>query len=167
MKVAYAAEPGGATDWLRVLRRYVAFVAVANLAWEFAHLPLYTIWLTGSPFELAFAALHCTGGDILIASSSVMLALFLVGDRNWPSQGHRRVVALTLAFGLAYTLFSEWLNIEIREAWAYRELMPVVPLVGAGLSPVLQWIVVPLAAFWWARRHEGGGHDTVRLPLRE
>lgn len=153
MKAARAVEPGVAGSWLRVLRRYLVFVAAVNLVWEFAHLPLYTIWETGSPFELAFAALHCTGGDILIALSSVMLALFLVGGPDWPSEGYRRVVAVTLAFGLSYTLFSEWLNIEIRQAWAYREVMPVLPLVDAGLSPVLQWIVVPLAAFWWARRH--------------
>lgn len=138
--------------WLSVLRRYMAFVAGANLAWEFAHLPLYTIWETGTPFELAFAALHCTGGDLLIALSSVMLALFLVGRSGWPARGHGRVAALTIAFGLAYTVFSEWLNIEIREAWAYRDLMPVFPVIDAGLSPLLQWVVIPLAAFWWARR---------------
>lgn len=141
-----------ADAWLRVLRRYMAFVALANLAWEFAHLPLYTIWDTGAPLELAFAAVHCTGGDILIALSSVMLALFLVGQAGWPVRGHRKIVTLTIAFGLAYTVFSEWLNIEIREAWSYRDLMPVVPVIDAGLSPLLQWVVIPLAAFWWARR---------------
>jgi hypothetical protein len=146
------ADPGGAAAWLRVLRRYMAFVALANLVWEFAHLPLYTIWETGTPFALAFAALHCTGGDLLIALSSVMLALFLVGQSGWPARAHGRVVMLTIVFGLAYTAFSEWLNIEIREAWAYRDLMPVIPVIDAGLSPLLQWIVIPLVAFWWARR---------------
>jgi hypothetical protein len=138
--------------WLRVLRRYMALVAVANLVWELAHLPLYTIWETGSTFELVFAAVHCTGGDILIALSSLVLALFLVGDPAWPARAYRPVAALTIAFGLAYTVFSEWLNIEIREAWAYRDLMPVIPVIDAGLSPLMQWIVIPLAAFWWARR---------------
>ena len=139
-------------SWLRTLRRYMAFVAGANLVWEFAHMPLYTLWETGTRGEIIFAALHCTGGDVLIALSALMLALFLVGAPAWPMTSGRRVVALTLAFGLAYTLFSEWLNIEVREAWAYRDLMPVIPLIDAGLSPVLQWIAVPLAAFWWAMR---------------
>lgn len=113
-------------------------------------MPLYTLWETGSRGEIVFAALHCTGGDVLIALSAVMLALFLAGKPSWPATGARQLILLTLAFGLAYTLFSEWLNIEIREAWAYRDLMPVIPLIDAGLSPVLQWIAVPLAAFWWA-----------------
>ncbi len=138
--------------WLRTLRRYMAFVAGANLVWEFAHMPLYTLWETGMRGEIVFAALHCTGGDVLIALSAFMLALFLAGTPAWPATGGRRIFILTLAFGLTYTVFSEWLNIEIREAWAYRDLMPVVPLINAGLSPVLQWIAVPLAAFWWAMR---------------
>lgn len=139
-------------DWLRTLRRYLAFVALGNLVWEFAHMPLYTIWETGTPAELVFATVHCTGGDILIALSAVMLALFLAGSRLWPEEGRRRVVVLTVLFGLVYTLFSEWLNIEVRQAWAYRDLMPVIPVIDAGVSPVLQWIVIPLTAFWWAMR---------------
>jgi hypothetical protein len=145
--------------WLRALRRYMVFTAAASLIWEFAHLPLYTIWETGTPSELVFAAVHCTGGDILIALSSVMLALFLAGDRAWPVRGFGRVAALTVAIGLSYTVFSEWLNIEIREAWAYRDIMPVVPLIDAGLSPVMQWVAVPLAAFWWARRPIATVHE--------
>jgi hypothetical protein len=144
-----APVPNG--DWLLVLRRYMLFVAVTNLVWEFVHLPLYTIWETGTPFELAIAALHCTAGEILIALSSVMLALFLVGHRTWPLRGNGRVAALAIAFGLSYTVFSEWLNIEVRAAWAYRDLMPVVPVINTGLSPILQWIVVPLIGLRWAR----------------
>lgn len=109
-------------DWLGVLRRYIVIMASGNLIWEFAHLPLYTIWTAGTASELAFAAVHCTGGDILIALSAIMLALFLVGSPAWPAVGRKGVIFLTVLFGLAYTLFSEWLNIEVREAWAYRGL---------------------------------------------
>ena len=136
-------------DWLRALRRYLAFAAVAHLLWEFAHLPLYTIWLTGTPGELAFAAIHCTGGDVLITLSTVMLALFLVGRPDWPLARARRVLVTAIALGVGYTIFSEWLNIEVREAWAYRDLMPVIPILDAGLSPVLQWVVIPAAAYFW------------------
>ena len=132
------------------LRRYMVFVAVANLGWEFAHMPLYTLWQTGTAYEIAFAAVHCTGGDVLIALSAVVLALFLVGSPAWPAAHRGRVIAVTVVLGLAYTLFSEWLNIEVREAWAYSDLMPVIPIINAGLSPVLQWIVIPLAGFRFA-----------------
>jgi hypothetical protein len=76
-----ALEPGA---WLLVLRRYLPFVALANLAWEIAHLPLYTLWSEGSPREIASAIVHCTAGDVLIATASLVLALLLLGDHGWP-----------------------------------------------------------------------------------
>src|SRR3546814_3939670 len=92
-----------------------------------------------------------------------MLALFLVGRASWPQVDSRRIVAVAVVLGLSYTLFSEWLNIEIRQSWAYRDIMPVVPIVDAGLSPVLQWIIVPLAAFWWALRPRRSEEHTSEL----
>lgn len=136
--------------WLNVLRRYFVAIALGNLVWEFAHMPLYTLWETGSPGEIIFAAIHCTGGDILIAMSALLAALFLFGGSQWPEAGYRRVGLATILFGLGYTVFSEWLNIELRGAWAYRDLMPVIPVIDAGLSPIAQWGVLPIIAFWWA-----------------
>ncbi|WP_230534301.1 hypothetical protein [Microvirga roseola] len=140
--------------WLTAFRRYLIVILLGNLAWEFAHMPLYTIWNTGTWGEIAFAAVHCTGGDVLIALSSLVLALLLVGNGAWPVDRFRAVAALTIIFGVAYTTFSEWVNIVIRAAWAYSDLMPVVTVLGfdVGLSPLLQWIVIPLAAFAWAGR---------------
>lgn len=145
-------SPTGAAsrEWLGALRRWLAVMAAANLLWETAHLPLYTIWDSGSPSELAFAVIHCTGGDILIGLSSLTLALLLIGDSSWPVVGRIRIGALTMAFGLSYTIFSEWLNIEVRQAWEYGDLMPIVPLINTGVSPILQWSIIPLVAFWWA-----------------
>jgi hypothetical protein len=139
--------------WLVTLRRFLVFVAAGNLAWEIAQLPLYTIWYEGTFGEIAFAAVHCTGGDILIASASLLLSLLLVARPTWPYETYRRVAALTLAFAIPYTVFSEWLNTEVRGSWAYSDLMPVIPVLDAGLSPLAQWIVIPIAAFWWARRN--------------
>jgi hypothetical protein len=139
-------EPG----WLNALRRYLIAMAVGNLIWEFAHMPLYTLWETGTPREIAFAALHCTGGDVLIAASALLAALIVFGSSQWPEANYRLVGLATVLTGLGYTVFSEWLNIEVREAWAYSDLMPVIPVIGAGLSPIAQWIVLPVIALWWA-----------------
>ena len=141
-------------NWLAALRRYLGVIAVGHLLWEFAHMPLYTIWWTGTWGEIVFAALHCTGGDILIALSSLVLALLTVGREGWPRERFRAVATITVLLGLAYTAFSEWLNIVIRAAWAYSDLMPIVSVLEfeVGLSPLLQWIVVPLLAFRVVRR---------------
>ena len=94
---------------------------------------------------------HCTAGDFIIAGIALMLAVAMIGERAWPMRALRPVALLAIAFGLGYTIFSEWLNIVVRQSWAYSELMPVVPAIGTGLAPLAQWLVVPLGASWWAR----------------
>ena len=61
---------------------------------------------------------------------------------------------LTVLFGLAYTIFSEWLNVVVRASWGYSDWMPIVPIFGLriGLSPLMQWLVVPAAALALASR---------------
>ena len=125
---------------------------IANLAWEIAQLPLYTIWADGSTGELVFALVHCTAGDLMIAFATLGIALMLVGDIRRPDMRFSRVAGLTLALGIAYTVYSEWLNVTVRESWAYSELMPVIPILGVGVSPVAQWIFLPLFGLFWARK---------------
>jgi hypothetical protein len=143
-----------ASGWLPGLRVYLGVILAGNLLWEFLHLPLYTIWQTGSLREQAFAALHCTLGDLLIAMSSLTLALVIAADGAWPARRAWQVAALTILFGVSYTIYSEWLNVSVRAAWAYSEWMPVISLgkLQIGLSPLLQWIVLPATAGWIAHR---------------
>lgn len=134
-------------DWLGVLRRYFVLSLIGHLLWEVAHTPLYSIWVEGTASEIAFAIVHCTGGDLMIAFSTLFLALFLFGTAEWPGKRSVPVLLATVVMGVSYTIFSEWLNIVVREAWAYRDIMPVIPVIDAGLTPFLQWIVLPTAAY--------------------
>lgn len=142
----------GTVTWLAALRRYVLFIVLANLLWEIAHLPLYTVWQERTAGEIAFAVVHCTGGDVLIATTALLGALLLLGNSRWPDERYLAVATFALVAGLGYTVFSEWLNTSIRRSWAYTDLMPTLPAIGIGLSPLAQWIAIPLTAFWLARR---------------
>ena len=135
--------------WLDALRIYLGVIALANLAWESVQLPLYTIWSIGTVREQAFAVLHCTMGDVVIAACALALALVVAGDAKWPIDRFLQVAVPTVAFGVVYTVFSEWLNVVVRATWAYSDLMPIVPIAGLkiGLSPLLQWMIVPAVAF--------------------
>jgi hypothetical protein len=145
----------GQTIWRRVVIRYLSFIGVANLAWETAQLPLYTIWQTGSPGELAFAVVHCTAGDVLIAAAALMLAMALVGRDTWPTEAYVQVAVVATTIGVGYTLYSEWLNTAVRQSWAYAPAMPTLPLIRTGLVPVVQWLVLPPLGFWVVRRRFG------------
>jgi len=142
--------------------RYLAFVAAANLVWETVQLPLYTIWREGSPYDLAVAVVHCTGGDVLIATVSLTLAWALVGGRAWPARRYGLVAAVAIVLGVVYTVFSERYNVGVRATWDYSDLMPMVPFLGVGLSPVAQWIAIPIAGFLWAGRAIAGVESKSR-----
>ena len=145
--------------------RYLSATLIGNVVWEILHLPLYTLWATGTATYLAFVVAHCTAGDLMIATGTLFLAKAVAG-RDWPRRNYGRVAVITILFGLAYTVFSEWLNVSFRGSWAYAAAMPVVPVVGTGLSPILQWIVVPTASFMWVRSRKSWKLSEA-LPLRE
>jgi hypothetical protein len=137
---------------LQTLWRYALASMLGHGAWETLQLPLYTIWSDGTPAEIAFAVVHCTGGDLLIAGTTLLTALLAFG-RGWPSDAiaYRKVGIAAVMLGVAYTIFSEWLNVGVRQTWAYSAWMPQVPWLGTGLSPLAQWIVIPTVGLGWAR----------------
>ena len=125
---------------------YIGLAAIGHFFWEAAQLPLYTLWQTGTPREIATALIHCTGGDILITAITLAVAAALARLFRWRAFGWR-MVSTAIMLGAAYTVFSEWLNVEIRRSWSYTAAMPVLPLFGTGLTPLLQWLVIPGLAF--------------------
>ncbi|MGQ7794054.1 hypothetical protein ACUN0C_16730 [Faunimonas sp. B44] len=137
--------------WLRSLRRYLALLAIGNLGWEAAQLPLYTLWRDGTTAEIAFAVAHCTAGDVLIGLTALLGGLLAAGGDRWPGERFGAVALTTIGIGLGYTVYSEWLNTEVGGAWAYSNLMPILPGIGTGLSPLAQWLVIPGIALWWVR----------------
>ena len=144
-------------DWLRALRRYLAVSALGNSVWEFPHLPLYTVWNQSTPRDKLVAVWHCTAGDILIAVSAWVLAVMVIGRPQWPADGFWRVAFLVIAFGLVYTGYSEWLSATVRQSWTYSYRMPVIPWLGLGLSPMVQWLVIPSLALLASGRRRPSG----------
>ena len=150
-------------NWLGLLRWYLAASAGLHLGWEILQLPLYTLWRTASRAEFAFAVIHCTMGDVMIASLALLAALVAFGRGKWPAERGRSVLAATVAIGAVYTVYSEWMNTIVRKNWAYADAMPLLPVLGTGLSPLLQWLLVPPLAYWVARtlcaRPDRGGNQ--------
>lgn len=159
-------RPGVNAEWLHALRHYLILIILCNLVWETLHLPLYTIWTEGTRYEIVFAVVHCTAGDLLIALSCLIAGLVFFGNLSWPNTHFWRVGIAAIILGVSYTIFSEWLNLVVRKSWAYSDLMPVVPLLGAGLSPLLQWIVIPFLGFLSVERSIGANRNfRIRFPF--
>jgi len=140
---------------------YVAVTLPMFAIWEVAQLPLYTIWNEQGVAGSLRAAAHCTLGDagIALAASFASLALAAVVGPL------RRVLPLSVLIvvaGLMVTAVFEWASTEWLARWAYSDLMPTLPLLGLGLSPVLQWIIVSTLALLILRRRMGHTLESLR-----
>ena len=137
--------------WLAAMRRYLAVLTFGNLLWELAQLPLYTLWHDAPPRIIVRAVLHCTAGDLVIGITALVAAITLFGSEAWPTERHAAVLIAVVLISVTYAMISEYLNTVVRGSWAYTPAMPTLPLIGTGLAPLAQWIVVPTLALTLAR----------------
>lgn len=115
-------------------------------------MPLYTLWRTGSPQELVADVLICTAANIVIATASLVAALLLTTRMTRPARASLGVLVITCVIAVGYTIYSEWMNVYVRGSWAYSDVMPIVPYLKVGLSPLVQWIVMPTTALFFVDR---------------
>ena len=153
---------------LRSLFRFLAVVGGLNLIWEIGQLPFYTLWHDGSWQEIGYAVAHCTAGDVLIALACA-IAVLAITRWHWPTLGRQTAIFLLcfITISVAYTIFSELLNTTVRGNWAYSDLMPVLPLLGTGITPLAQWIAVPILAFWLCSPGTGMPKTSANVDYRQ
>lgn len=112
-----------------------------NLAWEIAHVRLYTLWDAADRMTIAWSALHCSLGDVVIALSLFALAGFALRQKDWPVFRPIAGGVIVIIGALAFTVWSEWYNVYKIGSWAYTANMPMI--FGIGLTPLLQWLLLP------------------------
>ncbi len=132
----------------REYKRFVIAVAVTsfvlNFVWELAQGPLYE----GFEYDLkhiSFCALASIA-DMLM----VFILLFAFGllyeNAYWITKmDSSRVIPLILIGGTG-AILAEVLH-TLRGDWSYADAMPLLPAVDAGISPVLQFTILPWLIF--------------------
>ena len=119
--------------------------------WELAQLPLYTVWRDNGWGWILYSLAHCTAGDLLILLGCYELVALLTLNRHWVAGRIHPTDALFVLAGASYTVYSELANTGTG-AWEYTEQMPIVPVLGIGATPVLQWLLIPPVLLWLMRR---------------
>lgn len=112
-----------------------------NLVWEIAHVRLYTIWDDAKRMTIAWSLVHCTLGDVVIALTMFTLAGIVLRQTNWPESSPWAGGAIVTTGATAFTAWSEWYNVYKIGSWDYTASMPTI--LGIGLSPLLQWLILP------------------------
>ena len=73
-------------------------------------------------------------------------------SRAWFLHSRPRDVVAFTSIGFVITVLMEWLATGPLGRWTYADTMPVVPLLGIGLLPALQWLLLPPLVLWFTRR---------------
>ena len=118
-----------------------ALAFVLNLAWEIAHVRLYTIWAEADRMSIAWSLLHCSLGDVLIALAMFALAGLVLRRADWPASRPWTGGVIVVIGAMTFTAWSEWYNVYSAGSWGYTANMPLI--FGIGLSPLLQWLILP------------------------
>ncbi|REJ65747.1 MAG: hypothetical protein DWQ31_17585 [Planctomycetota bacterium] len=117
--------------------------------WEFLHSSFYTDHVRGL-WYVVWTRLHCTVGDVMILVASFWLTSLAFRTRRWIRDRNLIAMLIFWMIGLGYTIFSEWFNTTISKTWQYAPSMPV--LFGIGLTPILQWLIIPPTVMLLMRR---------------
>ena len=143
----------------RTLTRYVelnvaVFALLLNFPWEVLQAPLF-VGMADSPFiDAVQGCARATLGDAVIVLLAYWIVSGIVGSRHWIISSDSRQLLLFVAIGLFITAAIEWLATHGYwiQSWTYAPAMPVVPGIGVGIVPLLQWTTLPLLVVWFVRR---------------
>lgn len=122
----------------------IAWALLLNFIWEVAQMPLFG----GMAFNIE-NILFCALASVADAIMTLLLYFgfaFIYDKPFWvKNMTPSRTISLIIVGGIGAILA------EIRHTslgnWSYTESMPLLPFVNVGLSPVLQFMVLPVIIF--------------------
>lgn len=145
------ARPANVWDAPELPVAYFSFAL--HFVWEFVQVPTYTGMAELPHWEAVKLCMSATFGDVGFALTAFWIASLAVRRRDWMLRPTRFPVAIFVAIGIILTVGFEYYHTNVSLRWTYSDLMPLVPPLGTGLSPFLQWFVIPPLVIWLTRRH--------------
>mgnify|MGYP001576796075 CR=1 FL=1 len=137
-------------DWPET--NVVLFAFLLNLPWEIWQIPLFKGVASLAHWDGVIMCTRAAVGDAVITLLAFWLVAATVRSRGWI----RRPTAVTLgtfvAVGVVATVVLEYWATQVGGRWQYAEAMPRLPLLGTGLAPLLQWLLLPPLVVWLVRR---------------
>ena len=129
-------------------RNYIIWTAVIafslNFIWELLQGPLYE----GFEYDvqhISFCALASIADMLMVLILLFGYALMYM-DAYWVMNMNLDTVLPLILIGIAGAILGEFWHTS-RGDWSYAEAMPMVPLLKVGISPILQFAVLPYLSF--------------------
>ena len=147
------ADPPASAALLGAPELDVALLAfLLHFVWEFWQVPWYQGMNDLPHLAGVLMCSRAAAGNAVIALTAYAGPALMARSRFWARDASLRLLAAYLGIGLTITVGLEWLATEVLDRWQYVDVMPTLPLLGTGLAPLLQWIVLPLLLLWLLRR---------------
>ena len=128
------------------------FSFLLHFVWEYLQAPTYQGMALLGHWDGIKLCLSATFGDVGFALTAYYCACMAARSRYWFFQPSLLQTAIYIGVGIGLTIGFEYYYTNISLLWTYSELMPLVPPLGTGLSPLLQWMFIPPFVLWLTKR---------------
>ena len=124
-----------------------------NYVWEMAQMPFYEEMLFSDP-QAWLVCFRAGLGDALFTIAVYFGGRLLFRRWDWPQRLTLSKVIYLFFAGIVAAIVTEIAALEAGR-WAYTHLMPLLPVVGVGLVPMVQLAVLPWVSYKLALRLSG------------
>ncbi|AFZ38378.1 hypothetical protein Sta7437_4955 (plasmid) [Stanieria cyanosphaera PCC 7437] len=140
-------------SWLNLPELNVAiFSFLLNFLWEMQQMPFFKVSPEFTCTDVVNNCTLATVGDVGISLAAFGTVAVLSKSRRWILQPNWWQVSIFILVGIVITIIFEALATGILNRWQYEDIMPTLPFLGTGLSPVLQWLIIPPLIVWFVSR---------------
>ena len=129
------------------------FGFLLNFIWEIWQAPLFRSMDNLTHFETTIHCTQATLGDVVILLVAFWIIALTAKSRSWII--HPKTIQVTgfITIGIVITVVVEAISIHVLNRWQYAAAMPTLPILGAGITPILQWLIIPpIVVFMKLRR---------------
>jgi hypothetical protein len=141
--------------WRTIHNPEVNFLIISflfNFVWEMWQMPFFEGLNTMDHMSVVRLCTQASIGDGVISMLAFWSAALMARSRAWIHALTVYPMVTYLVCGLVITIFMEWLATDILDRWQYGVNMPELPLLGTGILPILQWLILPPLILWVVRQ---------------
>jgi hypothetical protein len=133
------------TSFTRFIFITAILAFILNFAWEIIQMPLYK----NNVYDvrhISFCALASVADAVMVLLLYFSFAL-VYKNAFWIKGINIQMALLLSLTGGIGAILAEMRHLS-KADWAYSSSMPIIPLVNAGISPVLQFMLLPLLIYF-------------------
>lgn len=123
-----------------------------NFIWEMWQIPFFEEITNAEHWAGVVTCSKATFGDVGISIVAFWCVAAFAKSRRWIIKPSPSQIGSFVLVGVFITIVFEAIATVLLDRWSYSPSMPTLPLLGTGLLPLLQWILLPPLTIWFVRR---------------